>query len=517
VTNYAAVDPAGGTNPPTPGPGCTDATSCTENTAVVGSLPSLQISKSQPVPALEVNKRSVYTISVTTDADEFLAEVKDQLPDGLTFVSANGDGWSCAADARNLVTCSKTIASGSTELIGVEVEVTGAANDKEVTNYASVGPEGRAPQPGPQCAADSKPELCAESTATVSDIRNRIADAVEEDVQAFMASRLDRLVSFAGRGSRLQHFRNTACGMNHGGLLNGEGTERGAVFNGAASIDFRPGTGQVVPAADAPPEQCSGLNIWSELEFDYVAGRGSANSQTAFATVGIEYLLTPSILAGVRATFDHTDFDLSGASEANSKIVGQGWFAGPYVSAEVIHNVFFDAFIAYGTSWNDYSGRFEGFDLDGDFTTQRLLTSATLTGQFERGVFLFSPSAGLAYGKEWSDNFKVQNDELGSTRINGKTVELTRLSGEIETTYRTTVGDGNPFEVFVAPTITYDFFQNAGEEAEDLLGGDLRGGVNGGFRFADDRFDMSLRLGYDGIGLSDWGAYTGQLQLNYTW
>ena len=27
----------------------------------------------------------------------------------------------------------------------------------------------------------------------------------------------------------------------------------------------------------------------------------------------------------------------------------------------------------------------------------------------------------------------------------------------------------------------------------------------------------SLVLGYDGVGVSDWNAYRGQLQLNYTW
>lgn len=495
---------------------CTEPSVCDSLERFVASS-GFTIAKSQPSPELAVGKRSVYTISVTTDDSGTATEVKDQLPVGMTLVAARGKGWSCEVQAGNLLTCGKSFAAGKTEKIEVEVEVGPSLNNKRVTNYASVGPQGQAPQPGPKCAASSEARFCASSTAKVSDIRDRISKAVEEDVQAFMASRLDRLVSFAGRGSRLQHFRNTQCGWNHEGALNGEGTEKSAQFDGAASFDLRLPGKMVVPTADAPPEQCSGLNVWSELEFDYVAGREGASSQTAMATVGLEYLLTPSILAGVRATFDYTDFDMDGASEANSQITGQGWFAGPYVSAELVQNIFLDAFLGYGTSWNDYTGRFEGFDLAGEFTTQRLLAGATLTGQFESGAFLFSPSAGVAYGKEWSDSFSVDNDRLGSTSVDGKAVELTRLSAEFETTYRTTVGDGNPFEVFVAPTITYDFFQNAGEEADDILGGDLRGGVDGGFRFSDENFNMSLRVGYDGIGLQDWGAYKGEVQFNYTW
>jgi len=373
---------------------------------------------------------------------------------------------------------------------------------------------GGAPDPGPECDV---PGLCASSSSMVED-REKIEDAVEDDVRAFMASRIDRLASNLKNASRLRQFRDTECGASHGGALNAEGTESSLRADGAVSASYRGGAASVVPTADAPREQCGSINLWSELEFNYVEGNGGAASQTALASVGVEYLIMPSVLAGLRATFDFTDFNLECASEANSRIRGVGWLAGPYISAEIVRHVFLDAFVGYGNSSNDYKGRYSGIDLKGDFAAQRILATAALTGEFERGDFRFLPSAAVTYGREWSEGFIVSGAASGPTAIDSQTVELGRLSARLEAVYRTGDGHGIPLELFFAPTVSYDFLRNSGEEIEDIIGDSaFRAGVEGGFRYTAGNLGAGLIAGYDGIGAPDWSAYRGEFSLNYTW
>jgi hypothetical protein len=524
VTNWASIgtgDSEDDAEPPEP-QGCTAAGICDSLQNIVVAPAGFIIGKSQPVPPLEAGKRSVYTLSVTTDdAAAITAEVKDQLPDGMTLISVTSQtttSWNCTIDPSNLISCTGSITSAQVEIIAVEVQVDQLLSNQTVVNYASVGVDdsdsGGAPDPGPECDV---PGLCASSSSMVED-REKIEDAVEEDVRAFMASRLDRLASHLSKGSRLQQFRNTECGASYGGALNAEGTESDLRADGAVTASYRGGAGSVVPTADAPQEQCGSINLWSELEFNYVDGEGGAASQTALATVGVEYLITPSFLAGLRATFDFTDFDLEGASEANSHIRGVGWLAGPYISAEIVRHVFLDASIGYGNSSNDYAGEYAGIDLDGDFTAQRIVATASLTGEFESGDFLFLPGASVIYGREWSESFIVTGAASGPTAIDSQIVELGRVSARLETVYRTSAGDGHPLDLFLAPLVSYDFLRSGGEEIDGILGSSaVRAGVEGGFRYTAGNFGAGLLAGYDGIGAPDWAAYRGEFSLNYTW
>ena len=524
VTNWASIGTGADEDdaePPEP-QGCTAAAICDSLQNIIVAPAGFIIGKSQPVPPLEAGKRSIYTLSITTDdASQIAAEVKDQLPDGMSLVSAVSQtttNWNCSVDALNLITCTGVITNAQVEQIAIEVEVDQLFGTQTVVNYASVGIDdseaGGAPDPGPECDV---PGLCASSSSMAED-REEIEDAVEEDVRAFMASRLDRLASHLNKASRLQQFRNTECGASYGGALNADGTESSLRADGAVAVSYRGGAGSIVPTADAPQEQCGSINLWSELEFNYVDGKSGAVGQTALATVGAEYLITPSFLAGLRVTFDFTDFDLEGVSEANSRIRGVGWLAGPYFSAEIVRHVYFDAFIGYGNSSNDYEGEYAGIDLDGDFAAQRILATASLTGEFERGDLLFRPSAAVTYGREWSGSFIVTGAASGPTTIDSQAVELGRVSARLETVYRTSVGDGHPLDLLLVPIVSYDFLRSNGEEIEVILGSsDFRAGVEGGFRYAAGSFGAGLLAGYDGIGAPDWAAYRGEFSLNYNW
>lgn len=516
ITNWSSV---GDESNPVPDPtGCNQADVCSSVTRFVASG-GFTILKSQPNPPLQVKQKSVYTLTVTTDESNILTEVKDQLPEGMSFVSAVGAGWSCSVNATNLVTCSKTISSATVENIAIEVQPEAPINNQSVTNYASVGLSGQAPQPGPNCATAASPEVCASSAAQVADIREKIKKAVEEDVKAYMSARLDRIVGGLSNGSRLQRFRDSACGLNYSGSLIGDGTEKSANLQGGGAMSMRLGESRVVPTADAlPVDNCGSVNLWSEFSFEYVTGSDDAFARTGLATLGLEYLVADNFLAGVKATIDYTYFDVSGASEANSEISGIGWFAGPYISAELVHNIFLDAFVGYGTSWNDYSGNYEGFGLSGEFGTQRLLGNATLTGEFDQGIWTLLPSVGVAYGKEWSDSFDVSNGELGPTNIDGQDAEIGRLIGRFEAVYHTMQGYGDVLDLFVAPTASYDFVRTDGAEVEDILGSSsFRAGIEGGVRYSSGSVNAGALIGYDGIGVENWNAYRGQLDFSYTW
>jgi uncharacterized repeat protein (TIGR01451 family) len=507
VTNYASAGPEG--EAPAPGPTCSG-DGCDSSVAEVEPA-GFTLVKSAPVPPLQVHQNSVYTLTVTTDGSDVDAEVKDQLPAGMTYVGATGTGWNCAVDANNLVTCSKAISSGASEQIAVTVTTEATLNAKNVTNYASAGSTGAVPSPANCTPAAGV--ACATNTSAVADIREEIKKAVEDDVQAYLGARLDQLIGSFDSQSRLQRFRNTACGVSRDLSLSGEGTsqEQNIAANGTFSMK-----GSIVPTADVPPEQCSNVNIWAQLDVGYVDGLEDSAATGGMATVGAEYLITDNFLAGARLSMDYTDASFD--SEANSDISGYGWLAGPYISAEIANNLFLDGFIGYGTSWNDYDGNYEGLDLSGDFTSQRIAGYLNLSGTYQTGDVLLTPLVGVSYGREWSDSFSVSNDIVGDTDIDGQDAELGRLKGRIETGYLVSDYADERLELFLAPQVTYDFVRNAGPDGDQLLGDGLwRGGLEGGFRFSKDQFGASLIVGYDGVGVSDWNAYRGQLQLNYTW
>jgi uncharacterized repeat protein (TIGR01451 family) len=117
----------------------------------------LGLTKSAPTPALKVGTDSVYTLTVSNSGASATssAQVKDQLPANLTFVSASGTNWACTNTA-SLLTCNLaagTIAAGGNSTIAVTVTAAAAAAGASITNYASLDPAGgaSAPAPGPAC------------------------------------------------------------------------------------------------------------------------------------------------------------------------------------------------------------------------------------------------------------------------------------------------------------------------------------------------------------------------------
>ena len=142
--------------------------------------PLLGIAKSSPSPALQVGVNSVYTLTVTNSGSiaATTAQVKDQLPANLTFVSATGTNWTCG-NAASLITCAfagGTIAAGGTSTISVTVTAPASSSGTSVTNYASIDSAGGAlaPTPGSACAPAAS---CASAGPNTIIYINPVADS----------------------------------------------------------------------------------------------------------------------------------------------------------------------------------------------------------------------------------------------------------------------------------------------------------------------------------------------------
>jgi len=180
--------------------------SCAQSSAPIAA-PNLTIAKAAPVPALEIGAQSTYVLTVTNNGSSTAttAQVKDQLPTELSFVSAAGIGWTCT-NASGLITCnfSGTIAASSTSTINVVVTAATSAPGKTVTNYASVDPTGggNAPAPSPSCTPSTS---CASVSSTVGASKRR----TEAIIHNYLAKRGERIVS---NGLDLHRLYTSAAG-----------------------------------------------------------------------------------------------------------------------------------------------------------------------------------------------------------------------------------------------------------------------------------------------------------------
>jgi uncharacterized repeat protein (TIGR01451 family) len=144
------------------------------------AIPVLAVAKSAPSPALAFGTNSTYTLTTTNSgaAAATTAQVKDQLPAGLTFVSATGTNWTCA-NASGLLTCNfaggSIAPSGGTSTISVVVTPIATVGNTSVTNSASIDPTSgaSAPTPGAGCAPAAS---CASNVALVAAYINPIAE-----------------------------------------------------------------------------------------------------------------------------------------------------------------------------------------------------------------------------------------------------------------------------------------------------------------------------------------------------
>lgn len=184
--------------------------------------------------------------------------------------------------------------------------------------------------------------------------------------------------------------------------------------------------------------------------------------------------------------------------------------AGPYVSARLAPNLFFDARGAWGTSSNSINP----FGLYTDrFTTDRWLAQANLTGNWVMGNFRITPSAGLTFVSEKQLNY---TDALG-VLIPEQTVSLGRFAFGPELAYRFTGADGIVYEPMVSVKGLWDFVRPNAVAVGGILVGDdaLHAMAEAGLMArAANGVAMGLVGQCDGIGSNSFHSYGGQVWLN---
>jgi len=140
------------------------------NTATVSMTvkggPDLALAKTH-TGTFTTGKQGTYTLKVTnvgSAATTGSIVVTDTLPAGLTFASATGSGWTCAAQAP-VVTCTRSavLAVGASSGITLKVNVTNAAVPS-VTNTASVATAGDTQQSNDQASDPTTVTLAADTT-----------------------------------------------------------------------------------------------------------------------------------------------------------------------------------------------------------------------------------------------------------------------------------------------------------------------------------------------------------------
>ncbi|QHI97277.1 DUF11 domain-containing protein [Xylophilus rhododendri] len=163
-----------GAEAPHPG-GCSEPGHCATvpgSEDIVGRGIALTLATAPPAPALAVGTDSVYVLRIRNrgSAPSPTAQVKTQLPQGMDFgAGPPGEGWQCASDASQRVTCDFAGADippgGEPRLLSLQVRPSPALAGASVGTVSSIGKDGGpAPEPDAMC---SDPDSCSIVPASV--------------------------------------------------------------------------------------------------------------------------------------------------------------------------------------------------------------------------------------------------------------------------------------------------------------------------------------------------------------
>jgi hypothetical protein len=335
-------------------------------------------------------------------------------------------------------------------------------------------------------------------------------------IENFLRNRLDRLAEGPDRARIFRRLSGAVWGDEVGGnaigaansllAFSGNTTDRSTEITAATSLL------QISQAYAALAEHGTQLpmpsfDVWVEVHYSHFDDDGGTlESEGEFGVIylGADYLLNPAVLVGALVQFDWDAQDT--ATSPQSDLEGHGWMAGPYFSARITPGLFFDARAAWGTSDNTI----EPFGLaKDDFSTDRWLASAKLTGNWSNGNFRVTPSLGVVYAQEHQNSY---TDSFG-VPIPSQTVSLGRVSFGPEFAYRIAGPGGGHIEPQFSVTGLWDFDDSGTQTVGNLVSADddFRAMLQAGFLAHGPR-GASMRLvgTYDGIG-SDFESYGGQV------
>ena len=266
------------------------------------------------------------------------------------------------------------------------------------------------------------------------------------------------------------------------------------------------GDGSSLPLAY---ETTSPWDIWVEgrySAFNDDAANLGRDGHVGVLYVGGDYRVTENMIVGALVQFDWAKDD---SGVLASKVDGNGWMIGPYLSAQIHDNIYFDLRAAWGRSSNDL----DLAGVTGGFDTSRWLVKGSLAGSWYHAAWRFTPSAELAYVEESADAFT----NSAGTLVPGQDVHLGRLEFGPEFGYRFAHTADTFIEPFAAIKGVWDF-DNPNVAIIDgfVVGpGDFWARLEGGLNVmtAGGTY-VRGSASWDGVGASDYSGYTLQGTVN---
>lgn len=182
------------------------------------------------------------------------------------------------------------------------------------------------------------------------------------------------------------------------GRLGKTGGAEPSVTRGGSVSEGEAAGGGTFLAASNIIDQTTPYKFWAEASYaDFSAGamQGDFN----IIHLGLDYLVNPDLLLGLGLQFDHADASApSGASTS-----GNGYMVGPYMTARIHENLFFDARLAWGEAKNKVSPFGTYTD---SVNSERWLATAAIIGEIETSGFTILPEARLSWFEETTDAFR---------------------------------------------------------------------------------------------------------------
>lgn len=235
------------------------------------------------------------------------------------------------------------------------------------------------------------------------------------------------------------------------------------------------------------------IDVWGEA---YISSFNIDRHSGDFGIyyLGADYLISKDLLIGVLGQIDKIDFD---DNELTGVTDGEGWMAGPYVTARLSDNLYADARASFGKSENTVSPFGTYTD---EFETSRYLLAGSLTGEFDLSDrFTFRPEGNLQYLSETQDSY---TDALGST-IPKQSSQQGQFSIAPRLQYNITNDNGLQFR----PYAEIEGIHSFGDGVNSILGNDMRFRLEGGAdMFSAGGFRASLSYFEDGIGTDNYDA-----------
>ncbi|MGR3639418.1 HYR domain-containing protein, partial [Alterinioella nitratireducens] len=323
-----------------------------------------------------------------------------------------------------------------------------------------------------------------------------IADDTQQQIQDFMDNR-GRLImgNRPSQGRRIARvngdnnpnaltmFGNT---MNTGVLPVGVSVMRDEVHLTFASNS----------ASEDPLAARSDWEFWMEARF---ARYETSTTEGDFSILhaGVDYRINENAILGFGVQFDRIDEEVIGTLASTS---GMGWMAGPYYTARIGQNLYFDASLSFGLADNEISPLGTYTD---SFSSDRWLATLSLFGSYGGNGVLIEPNITLAYFEEISESYV---DSL-SVPIASITTRL----GDLEFGSRFS-WDGDDMSTYFEIDGIYTFEANGATVSQTTIEEGFRMRVGfGGVVALGGSGTFSYGLSYDGIGDNDYEAISAQV------